>query len=156
MTGFGDAISFWFRLMETCIVFFPLLEKVIFFPAQGLRGPAFQPFFSLGYLARIYVFLTFMQVNYEGPTIFFIIIYSVCYKHFQRFVGKYDKKWGAAPAQDRQQTAANKNENHLNTDCCEQIELLPSVPPKNRAASPHPHRDPQGNLAQPAGIEGSS
>jgi hypothetical protein len=48
VTGFGDAISFWFRLMETCIVFFPLLKKVVCVPALGLRGPAFQPVFFIG------------------------------------------------------------------------------------------------------------
>jgi hypothetical protein len=96
-----------------------------------------------------------MQGNNEGSMIFFILIYSKGYKHFLRFVDKYDEKWGATPARDGQQATANKNENPINTDCCEQRGLFPSVPPKIHAASPHPHRDQQGDLAQSAGIEGN-
>ena len=45
--------------------------------------------------------------------------------------------------------------NRINTDGCEKIEIVPSVSPKIRTASPHPHRDQQGDLAQSAGIEGN-
>jgi hypothetical protein len=97
-----------------------------------------------------------MQANNEGSMIFFILIYSECYKHLRRFVEKFDEKWRATPTRDRQQATANKNENPVNTDCCEKIRLFPSVPPKIYAASPHPHRDQQGDLARSAGIEGNS
>jgi hypothetical protein len=97
-----------------------------------------------------------MQANNEGSIIFFISIYSVRYKNLRRFVEKIDKKWRATPARDRQQAKANKNKNHVNTDCCEQIGLFPSVPPKIHAASHHPHRDQQGDRARSAGIEGNS
>jgi hypothetical protein len=97
-----------------------------------------------------------MQVNNEGSMIFFILIYSECYKLLRRFVEKYDEKWYATPARDRQQARANINENPVNTDCCEKIGRSPSVPPKIHAASPHPHRDQQGDRARSAGIEGNS
>ncbi len=46
--------------------------------------------------------------------------------------------------------------NRINTDGCEEIGIVPSISPKIRAASPHPHRDQQGDLTQSAGIEGNS
>ena len=97
-----------------------------------------------------------MQANNEGPMIFLILIYSVCYKNLRHFVEKFDEKWRATPARDGQQATANKNENPVNTDRCEQLGLFPSVPPKIHAASPHPHRDQQGDRARSAGIEGNS
>ena len=87
--------------------------------------------------------------------IFFIIIYSVCYKNLQHFVEKFDEKWRATPARGRHQATANKNENPVNTNRCEQLGLFPSVLTKIHAASPHPHRDQQSDLARSAGIEGN-
>jgi hypothetical protein len=46
--------------------------------------------------------------------------------------------------------------NLINTDSCEEFGIVPSVSPKIRRTSPHPHRNQQGNLAQSAGIEGNS
>lgn len=45
--------------------------------------------------------------------------------------------------------------NLINTNGCEEIGIAPPVSSKIRAASPHPHRDQQGDLAQSAGIEGN-
>ena len=95
-----------------------------------------------------------MQANNEGRLKIIFSILTICYKFFARLLINMMKRESR-----RRHGTGNRQDgiemtSRINTDGCEEIGIVPSVSPKIRVASPHPHRNQQGDRAQSAGIEG--